>query len=297
MHLADLVKQGPRDKVALARLADLEVRAGRWDAVSATYRRLLALEDGEGLVDVALKLADACKRDGRPADARSGLERALRVAPGNAAVRGELAGVYEATGATAELAEMVLEDAANAPDVGGRFEHLLRAGRLLLESDVQADIERATSVLEQARGLKPEEAETTFLLADAYAFLGRRAEARGLLERAIALHKGRRARALAPVYRRLARLDREDGQLGSAFTALLRAFENDPHSSSIAMELGAFAIERGDLEIAQRAYRGIPMMKLGAPGAGDGTTQAARAPRTCSSAASPRPRAIGARRA
>ncbi|HVY46360.1 MAG TPA: tetratricopeptide repeat protein, partial [Minicystis sp.] len=89
-HLADLVRRDPKDKGALRRLAELETRAERWDAVSATFRRLLAIEDGDALVEVALKLAEACERDGRLADARGGLERALRVAPDNAELRDRL---------------------------------------------------------------------------------------------------------------------------------------------------------------------------------------------------------------
>src|SRR3712207_7399609 len=47
---------------ALRALAGLEESAARWDAASAIYRRLIALEEGDALVATALRLADACSR-------------------------------------------------------------------------------------------------------------------------------------------------------------------------------------------------------------------------------------------
>ena len=43
------------------------------------------------------------------------------------------------------------------------------------------------------------------------------------------------------------------------------------------MELGLFAIDLDDTEIASRAFRGITLMKIGAAGTGEGTSAASKA--------------------
>src|SRR5262249_48561151 len=53
-QLASLLKQDPKDKLALRALAELEYREEKWDAASSTYRRLLPLEEGDALVEAAL---------------------------------------------------------------------------------------------------------------------------------------------------------------------------------------------------------------------------------------------------
>src|SRR5262249_12977577 len=162
-----------------------------WEAASAIYRRLVALEDGEALVDTALRLADACERGHRIGDAREALERAKRAAPENTAVRERRRQVYNITGAGRELAELILEDAAFTSDTGARFTSLMHAGRLLLEAE--AEIESAVAVFEEAKGLRPDDAEATIFLADSYTIGGRLAEARAVLEGAVAAQRGRRA--------------------------------------------------------------------------------------------------------
>ena len=82
--LAELVKQDPKDREALETLANLEVALERWDAASATLRRLVGIVEGDAAVDAALRLADACERAGRPGDARGALERARLASPQHA---------------------------------------------------------------------------------------------------------------------------------------------------------------------------------------------------------------------
>jgi tetratricopeptide (TPR) repeat protein len=189
-------------------------------------------------------------------------------------VRDRLRRLYELTGALRELAGMTLEDARAVPDVAGRFALLLRAGRLLIDAE---DGDEAVSVLEEARGLRPEEPEGALLLADAYATAGRRPAARALLGEMIAAHRGRRARALGPVYHRLARLESLDARPQEALAALVKAFENDPQNGPLAMELAGFALERGEHDLAARAFRAVTMMKIAPEGSTEGTTSFARA--------------------
>ncbi|AUX25403.1 hypothetical protein SOCEGT47_059480 [Sorangium cellulosum] len=273
-HLGDLLQADTRDRAALRALAGLEESAGRWDAASAVYRRLIALEEGDALVATALRLADACARAGHLADARGGLERALRAAPGHAEIRDRLRALYAEIGASRELAAMTLEDAAAASDVAGRFTLLVRAGRLLLDA---GDAAQAIPVLREARSLRPEEHDVALLLIDALTIAGSPAEARAVTLELIAANKGRRSRLLGAVYHRIARIEAAEGNARESLTALSRALENDPQNGGLAMELGESALELGEQDLAARAYRAVTMMKIAAePGEG-GTTPAARA--------------------
>ncbi|EYF00893.1 tetratricopeptide repeat protein [Chondromyces apiculatus] len=277
-HLTELLRKDGKDREALRTLAAIEESAGSWDAAGAVYRRLIALEDGEPLVTTALHLAEACDKAQRPGDARGGLERALRVAPAHPEVRDRLRRLYEQTGAHRDLAAMLFDDARVTGDAAERYPLLLRAGRLFVEED---DVAPAISALEEARALRPDDQEASLLLSEAFAVSGRRDDARALLGELLAAHKNRRSKQLGAVYQRLARLEMREGNAPEALTALARAFENDPQNGALAMELGSLALNRGEQELATRAYRSVTMMKPAAdrPGTEAGTEGATPAAR------------------
>ena len=79
--LTELLKTDSKDRATLRAIAHVDELEGKWDQASATYRRLVGLEDGEGIVSAALKLLETCEKAGRLADARGGLERARLAAP------------------------------------------------------------------------------------------------------------------------------------------------------------------------------------------------------------------------
>ncbi|WP_437722098.1 tetratricopeptide repeat protein [Sorangium sp. So ce861] len=273
-HLGDLLHADSKDRAALKALAGLEESAERWDAASAVYRRLIALEEGDALVATALRLAGACARAGHLSDARGGLERARRAAPGNAEIRERLRALYAEIGASRELAAITLEEAAAASDVAGRFALLVKAGRLLLEV---GDAAQAAPVLREARSLRPEDQEVALLLVDALTAAGSPKEARAVTSELIVASKGRRSRLLGAVYHRLARIEDAEGNPRESLTALSRALENDPQNGELAMALGESALGLGEQDIAARAYRAVTLMKI-APEPGEGgTTLAARA--------------------
>ncbi|WP_437672028.1 hypothetical protein [Sorangium sp. So ce131] len=273
-HLGDLLHADSKDRAALKALAGLEESAARWDAASAVYRRLIALEEGDALVATALRLAGACARAGHLGDARGGLERALRAAPGHAEIRDRLRALYAEIGASRELAAIALEDAAAASDVAGRFALLVRAGRLLLEA---GDAAQAIPPLREARSLRPEEHEVALALVDALTGAGKPAEARAVTAELIAASKGRRSRLLGGVYHRLARIEAAEGNTRESLTALSRALENDPQNGALAMEVGERALELGEQELAARAYRAVTLMKIASEPSEGGTTPTARA--------------------
>jgi tetratricopeptide (TPR) repeat protein len=227
--------------------------------VTATYRKLVALEDGDAIAPTALKLADACERAGRLPDARGALERARLSAPHDEMLRERLVRLYEYTGAYRELADMSLLDAKQAKEVAGRFTHLVRAGALLVQHSI--DPSEAIAALEEAHALRPLDMECIVLLADAYTVAGRTADAVDLVNMAIASQKGKRSRELAALYHRLARAAHSSGDRVNEMAWLGSALEMDAQNGFVAAELATVALEDGQLEVATRALRAITLLK------------------------------------
>jgi tetratricopeptide (TPR) repeat protein len=261
--LADLLKHDAKDRDVLRAAARLEERAEKWDAASATYRRLVAVEDSDHVVETALHLADACERAGRIGDARGGLERARMVAPTHEALTARLLAVYEASGAYRELASLHLEEAKAARDVAGRFAHLLRAGTLLLEHG--SDPNLALIPLREANALRPGDLACSAQMAVGLAAVGKAQEATEMLAALLAPHKGRRSRELALVHHAAAHVARAAGDSPAELTWLTSALDMDPQNGAVASELALVAREAGQLELAQRALRVVTMLKAPAP--------------------------------
>lgn len=269
--LTELLKTDSKDRSTLRLIAELDELEEKWDQASATYRRLVGLEEGDDVVAAALKLAETCEKAGRLADARGGLERARMARPEHKELRARLALLYEQLGATKELAELVLEEARAAQDVAPRFDGLLRAGQLFLEAaqtpdaTQQAGVHAAIPPLEEAHALRPADLDCAALLSDAYVGSGRLEEANELLGRTIATFKGRRARELAALYHRLARIAEIAGDKHQELAHLVTALDMDAQNGPVASELAFLAMELGSLDVAQRALRQITMLKTAAP--------------------------------
>ncbi len=274
-RLGELIRTEPQDRLALRRLADLESRTGNWNGAITAYRQLIALEEGEALVEVALRLSEACERGERLADAQGGLERALKVAPDDGQLRTRLAQVYEANGDHRQLAMMLEDDAARASAVAERLELLLRAGALYLEPEGDGD--EAIRVLEKARELSAENLTGVVLLARAFSASGRGNDAMELLTTTATAHRGKRIREMADVYAEMSRFHLEDGMLTDAMEALQKAYEMDPRNGTLAMQLGQLALEIEEFDTAQRAFRSATMMRPYNPETGEGISSDAKA--------------------
>ncbi|MCW5832080.1 MAG: hypothetical protein KIS78_06465 [Labilithrix sp.] len=269
--LTELLKTDSKDKATLRAIAHVDELEGRWDTASATYRRLVGLEDAEGIVSAALKLLETCEKAGRLADARGGPRaRADDLAPDDAEFM-SAAWLYEQLGALKELAELVLEEARAAGDVAPRFEGLVRAGQLFLEAAAdpnqtqQLDNTAAIAPLEEAHALRPSDLDCAALLSDAYVAGGRIDEAQELLLRTIGTFKGRRARELSALYHRLARIAEILGDRATELQHLTTALDMDAQNGVVASELAYLAMETQNLDVAQRALRQITMLKVPAP--------------------------------
>jgi tetratricopeptide (TPR) repeat protein len=261
--LEDWVRREPRDKTALRALGNIYASASRWQDVTDVCRKLADVEEGKGLVDAVVHLAEASERSGRPLDARDRLEEVFMKMPWEPVLRSRLRLMYERAGAHRELAELSLADAEYAQDDAACFRALVRAGETYVRR--ANDPGPAVAPLEQALKLRPGDAEATVLLADAYTASGRTQEAEGLLRAAIDTFKGRRARELAPLQHRMARLASASGDRKAGLAWLSSALENDMQNGEVASELAEIAMEFGQTEIALKALRAVALMKTVAP--------------------------------
>jgi tetratricopeptide (TPR) repeat protein len=261
--LTELLREDSRDRHVLRLLAEIEESKELWDAALAIYKRLTSLEEGTEVAVCALKLFEMCERAGRMQDAKTGLERARAAVPGHAEVRAKLEQVYELTGATKELGELLISDAVNVPDVAAKCELLMRGAVVLINGGHEPEM--AVAALEEAHTLKPSDLDCVAMLADAYNVSGQVERAQEVLQTTIATFKGRRAKELSALYHRLARVAEALGDKPGELAHLVSALDMDAQNGVVASELSYLAMELGSWDVATRALRTITMLKTAAP--------------------------------
>jgi tetratricopeptide (TPR) repeat protein len=261
-RLAERVELATEDRLLLARLAALDFRMENFELAATEYAELAAMEEGDGLVRAALKLADACERIGRPGEARRALDRAIEFDRGNAELRTRLLRLLEASGASQEYAEMLVEEASHETDATARATKLLRAGEIYLNAEGGG--ESAVSVLQSVREILPDSPEAVVLLSRAYTSTDRIPEAVALLHATVEANRGKRSRGVAAVYEELAEVHLAEGYLTDALQALQRAFEMDSRNARLGMRLARLALEAEEDEVAQRGFRAVAIMKSAA---------------------------------
>ncbi|MEI8255008.1 MAG: tetratricopeptide repeat protein, partial [Deltaproteobacteria bacterium] len=248
-----------RDLAAWQALQHVHADAGAWSAAADVARRRITIEQGAGLVDAAVGLADACAQLDRHGDARAGLESVLRAAPREEVVRARLASLYESAGDHRALAALSLGAAETARDDSERFKLLLRAGETLLRG--VGDAENSLDPLQRAWQLRPGDIEATVHLADALVLLRRLTEAESVLRQAVEAAKGRRSRDLAQVQHRLARIAQSSGDDRTALQWLVIALDSDFQNGLVASEVVDAAMALGEDEMALKALRALALMK------------------------------------
>ncbi len=265
-HLQAVVAAEPTHREALTTLAALHADAGRADESIDCYSALLALLDGDALVDATLAFADLCDAHGRLATLRPALERASKVATATAELKQRLRSTYASLGENRELANLLLEDAHAEADPGLRFALLTDAARILVDPK-SGDPKRAMAVLAEARQIKADDPETVTLLADALTASGKSGEALELLEQLLVGQK-RRSKSRSGIHRRVAHLYLAMGARSTALQSLVKAMEDDPHDAELAMEVGDMAVEQNDFDAMPRAFRTVTLMKTAPAGSG-----------------------------
>ncbi|MBN1653606.1 MAG: tetratricopeptide repeat protein [Deltaproteobacteria bacterium] len=256
-NLVSWVERDTGDREALRLLRAIDTENKRWEDVITVCDRLIEIERGDDLAEVAVALAEACHQIDRPELGRVGLEKVLKALPDNEQIRSYLRIIYQQTGAQAELAKILQHEAAGVEDPQAKLKLLLKIGELLLSAN---DAASALIPLGEALELEPAHDAAIALLVDAYTQLGRLDEASDMLNKAIEMHRRRRSPELAILQQRMARLAALTGGLELQVDWLTQAIETDRKNPEIAAELAEAAIAMGNYDLAMKSLRAITMM-------------------------------------
>jgi tetratricopeptide (TPR) repeat protein len=257
------VKRNPNDAEAVRGLGLFAANAEKWSAAAKAYQRLVEITDGADQIDAVVRLAEACERAGTPLDARPFLEQVYRRAPGEEMLRARLRRMYEAAGAYAELASIMIAEAEHAPTEHIRFERLNEAGDLSLR--VEGGERTAIEAFRRAHELRPDDHKVTIKLADTLAASGDIEGAANVLDRAIDAFGKRRSPELSELQHAMARVGRIAGDWEAVFAWLDAAVQTDRQNGAAASDLAIVAMERGELDIAIKALQAITLLKNEAP--------------------------------
>jgi tetratricopeptide (TPR) repeat protein len=251
--LADWTERSPEDVDALHLLRDLDASDERWDGLARTCAQLIELESGEQQVDAAAMLLTACGQLGDAGGARESIERVWEQQPDNVRIRGEVRKLYEQIGAHAELAKLMLEEAADMEDEEQKISYLRWAGEALLSvGDMKAAIPALTQVLE----VKPDDASARCLLADANTLMGHYDEATILLDEAIATTR-RGSPDLCLYHQRKAYVAQAQGDQPAQLEAMKKAHQCSRKNAVVACELADLAEELEEWDLAAQTLRTV----------------------------------------
>lgn len=256
-RIAEWSERERKDTEALQILRQLDTAAERWEAVSKTCARLVAIETGEAQAEAAVALAQASTAYGQPERAKAGLEHARRKQPDHPAIAETLASVYEAIGAWGELARLVTQQAEQAEDPDNKLELLRRACQLHIEA---AETELALPLIHQVVQLAPDDLMSTVLLIDTHMAMGQLDEADEALGRAIESTGGRRSPELAALIHRKARICGARGNHAEQLELMQQAFSTDKNNGQVAAELAELAEALEEYDVAVKVLRTITVL-------------------------------------
>jgi len=253
-HLRRVVDLEPRPS-ALDALARLSTITGDFNGAAGYLDRLRGMAHDAERAIVTLRLADALTAAGRKGDARACLEDEVARDPDADNVRVRLTGIYRQEQAWANLAVLLTDGAAHAPDNATRLLRLREAADLHMSRT--GEPERAIPLLEQASDLSPDDNSVKLALADALGAAARFDEARAILRALIDAFGGRRPKERARVHYHLALLDLAVSDRAHALVELDAATRIDPANPAILRTLAELARDDGQLGRAERSYRAL----------------------------------------
>jgi tetratricopeptide (TPR) repeat protein len=292
-----VLEKDPLHRAALEAVARLSEARFDWARVASSLAKLVELATDASGVPVALRLAFARAHLEDGEGVEQALKRALELDPKNLDVRTQLRGLYEKSQKWAELAELLVGDAAlvsssgidgaavaatqtqSTPPSGGatnasspppgpvlpasvgeQVKLLRRAAEIhITQRKAPAD---AVPLLERASSLSPHDRELLLQLCDAYSAAGQEREAARVLERVIASFGNKRSKELSLYHHRLGRTLASLGDKDVALAQFDMAFKIDPGSVSVLKDLGVLALETNDLDRAQKTFRALLLQRL-----------------------------------
>ncbi len=196
----------PSNRELLVATIDLLGEDG-FDERAALSERLIESEDPPIAARLARELADSYLARGEAEGAQRALVAGYRRAPDDADIRQRLERTYEERGDYRGLAEMLVA-AATTGEPAARVAMLRQAATI--ERDLLGDAESSLGILEQAYGIRPDDAELGLELCSAYASTGRLDRANGILDSLLAITQDDGARLNLLTTRAEMRMQAED---------------------------------------------------------------------------------------
>jgi tetratricopeptide (TPR) repeat protein len=243
---------------SLAPLARLLLLRREYVEATSVLETLAAPLQGPERSAALASLAEAYAAQDRKDDARHTLELALPEASDPGPLQARLILLYREAGAWERLAELMVAEARGSSDTRLRATRLREAAELLLEHNAAASA--AVPLLREAAGLAPEDVAVQLVLGESLRLAGELEDAAVVLRRLVDSYKTRRPkeRALAHLQLGLLLHAAKDGE--GAFGELDAAARIDPAHPRILQTLGRIAMERGELERAQKALRSLLLL-------------------------------------
>ncbi|HZF52722.1 MAG TPA: tetratricopeptide repeat protein, partial [Polyangiaceae bacterium] len=240
---------------ALDALARLHTSRGEYGLAVGWLEQRLETSTAEDRTSVVLRLADALMGAGKTDRARVRLEDALAAGPEAKDVRALLANLYRGSGAWEPLVRLLLEGTAYEEDTQARLAALTEAADIQLRR--LNTPEEAVATLHRAADLAPQDKNVRTALADALRGAGRLDEAKTILEGLVEEFGRRRPANRATLHFQLAQVARARGDLPEALHQLDLASDMNMGHAGVLQLLGELALEAGQLERSERAYRAL----------------------------------------
>ena len=263
---------------ALAAVARLGESQRAWDVTERALRAIVERAATDQVAEPAQRLAEVRTQQGNPDGAIEAFRTALAAAPELDDARRELTKLLRTGERWDELAQALVDEAehrrthagaeipmtGSIPPRGGPVSDVLALYReaAAIHTGKRKSAGDAATVLERASSAVPEDREILLELCDAYVASGRERDATAVLERIIQSFGGKRTKELALYHHRLGRALVGLGERERALAEYDLAFKIDPGSIPVLRDLGALALESGDLERAQKTFRALLIQKL-----------------------------------
>ncbi|MCU0662961.1 MAG: tetratricopeptide repeat protein [Myxococcota bacterium] len=251
--LAQWIKADAQDIEALSWLTRLDVESENWHGVLATGQRLVSLLEGAAQTEMALEVAQAAEKVGDPEQAKESLELVRRQQPGDKRIRERLMPIYEAAGASANLAELLVEQASegSGPEAAAVFK---RAGQLLLDAGKTA---RAGEVFERAIALDPEDENLVLEMVRTKVASGELNDAERLIDKTLAAIKDPRSTLVAKLKQQLANIEGLRGNMEGQLAMLKDAYASDRNNADILCDLADLSERMDQDNLAIKVLRAI----------------------------------------
>ncbi|HET6613456.1 MAG TPA: tetratricopeptide repeat protein [Kofleriaceae bacterium] len=261
--LEKILTREPRYVPALTRLGRIYEASEDWERAGEVLSRALSLgPTGQDAADLHFRLGEVARNQSGDEDrALASYMEALRHDPVHAGAVRATEAIARERGDHALCADMIARRESSIEDPGERVEVLIELAAVYTDKLGRPDL--ATSALERALALVPDEPRVCAPLADAYFAAGRYDDAAPIFETlATAAKKARRMKDVAKYRQRLGGILEARGDVDGALSAYEEAFRVNPTDVETMAGLGRLHMGRQDWEKARRVYRSLVLQNI-----------------------------------